>query len=96
MAENIEYYEVETYLEASQRSSAAIPKRNLFGNPLLWPVVGLVAGGLAGLAVYLVTLTLAFDASGVFALGAFAPLCIPVGASFGLAVVTMRKMRWGR
>ena len=96
MAENVEYYEVETYLEASQRSSSAAPKRGLGGNPLLWPVVGLVGGGLAGLAVYLIALTLAFDASGVFALGSFAPLCVPVGASFGLAAVTLRKMRLGR
>jgi hypothetical protein len=96
MVENVDYYEVETYLEPSQHSSSAVPKRNLGSNPLVWPVVGLVAGGLGGLAVYLVTLMLTFDASGVFALGALAPLCIPVGASFGLAGMTLRRMRRGR
>lgn len=96
MVENVEYYEAEAYLESSQHSSSAVPKRNPGGNPLVWPVVGLVAGGLGGLAVYLITLILAFDASGVFALGSLAPLCIPVGASLGLAGMTLRRMRWGK
>jgi len=96
MAENVEFYEVETYLEPSQQSSSAVPKRNLGRNTMVWPVVGLVAGGLSGLAIYLITLALAFDMSGVVALGSLAPLCVPVGASLGLAGMTLGRMRWGR
>ncbi len=68
MVEKVEYYDAETTLGSSQRSSSVEPRRNLGGSPLVWPIVSLLAGGLGGLAVYRIILGLTLDVPGIFAL----------------------------